>query len=177
MAEVVVKLESIRSQKRENVNSVIDEGRFIYKVMSFFTGRVDMILDNAVGRKSVMPDEVVGKQSSTPDHAESRKSMMLDGEVAGTYEMPDGTVGRRSDFSGLNLQLSNNRSVRHFTYTEVVRATNNFKHTEHSSSLNELIYKGWVDERTYAPTKYGVGLTIYVRKKYIETWKVFQYVI
>ncbi|CAH1449607.1 unnamed protein product [Lactuca virosa] len=32
--------------------------------------------------------------------------------------------------------------------------------------------KCWVDERTYAPTKFGVGLAIYVRKKYIETWKL-----
>ncbi|CAH1421063.1 unnamed protein product [Lactuca virosa] len=46
MAEVVVKLESILSQERESANSIIEEEGFIYKLRSFFTGKVDSAIEN-----------------------------------------------------------------------------------------------------------------------------------
>ncbi|KAL4582349.1 hypothetical protein LXL04_006896 [Taraxacum kok-saghyz] len=56
------------------------------------------------------------------------------------------------------------QSLKTFTYDELASATNGFKHIENSPTLNEYIYKAWVDKRTYAPTEYGFGLAIYVRK-------------
>ncbi|KAL4582355.1 hypothetical protein LXL04_006902 [Taraxacum kok-saghyz] len=56
------------------------------------------------------------------------------------------------------------QSLKTFTYYELASAINGFKHIEHSPTLNEYIYKAWVDKRTYAPTEYGFGLAIYVRK-------------
>ncbi|KAL7592937.1 hypothetical protein Lser_V15G33704 [Lactuca serriola] len=138
MAEVVIKLESILSQERERTNFAVDEGRFIYKLRSFFTGKVDV---------------------------------MSDGVVESIYLMPDNTVGSESDFRALRIQLAKNQRLKHFTYAELVSATSDFKHKEHSHTLNEPIYKVWVDETTYAPTECGVGLEIYVRKKKIDAAK------
>ncbi|CAH1429681.1 unnamed protein product [Lactuca virosa] len=59
---------------------------------------------------------------------------------------------------------SKDGSFRTFTYSELASATNDFMEEVLSPTLNESIYKGWVDERTYAPTKCGIGLPIYVRK-------------
>ncbi|KAL4582339.1 hypothetical protein LXL04_006886 [Taraxacum kok-saghyz] len=56
------------------------------------------------------------------------------------------------------------QSLKTFTYDELASATNGFKHIEHSPTLKDYIYKAWVDKRTYAPTEYGFGLAIYVRK-------------
>ncbi|KAD3337373.1 hypothetical protein E3N88_32893 [Mikania micrantha] len=36
----------------------------------------------------------------------------------------------------------------------------------------ETIYRGWVDELTYAPTKSGVGLAVYVRTRHFGTTKL-----
>ncbi|KAL7607107.1 hypothetical protein Lser_V15G20199 [Lactuca serriola] len=46
MAEVVVKLESILSKERESANPNIEEDGFIYKLRSFFTGKVDSAIEN-----------------------------------------------------------------------------------------------------------------------------------
>nr|KAJ0196697.1 hypothetical protein LSAT_V11C700367050 [Lactuca sativa] len=130
MAEVVFKLESILSQERESSNSIVNEERFIYKVRAFFTGKVDIMSDGAVGSKSM-------KQ--------------------------DGKVVSKSDFSA--------HHIRKFAYNELVSATNNFKDMERCPTSYTSIYKGWVDEKSYAPTKCGIGLAIYVREEDILTWK------
>ncbi|KVI01537.1 Protein kinase, ATP binding site-containing protein [Cynara cardunculus var. scolymus] len=75
-----------------------------------------------------------------------------------------GAVGSESETNAYHIQKSNNRGLRTFTYAELVSATNNFQNEEYSATLLDIIYKGWVDERTYAPTSCGVGLPMYVRK-------------
>ncbi|CAI9293952.1 unnamed protein product [Lactuca saligna] len=99
-------------------------------VRAFFTGKVDIMSDGAVGSKSM-------KQ--------------------------DGKVVSKSDFSA--------HHIRKFAYNELVSATNNFKDMEHCPTSYTSIYKGWVDEKSYAPTKCGIGLAIYVREEDILTWK------
>ncbi|KAI3708934.1 hypothetical protein L2E82_38532 [Cichorium intybus] len=102
-----------------------------------------------------------GKVDAMPDVAVASKPVML-----------DGAVGSKSDFVAHHIEESGNQSLRTFTYPELVSATNGFKHMEYSLALNETIYKGWVDERTYAPTKYGVGMAMYVRKKHVLKSKI-----
>ncbi|KAL7207280.1 hypothetical protein ACSBR1_029274 [Camellia fascicularis] len=52
-----------------------------------------------------------------------------------------------------------------FTYSELKRATRNFRP---DTVLGEggfgRVFKGWVDEKTYAPSRIGVGLAIVVEK-------------
>ncbi|CAL5416246.1 unnamed protein product [Camellia sinensis] len=52
-----------------------------------------------------------------------------------------------------------------FTYSELKRATRNFRP---DTVLGEggfgRVFKGWVDEKTYAPSRIGVGLAIAVKK-------------
>nr|KAJ0211796.1 hypothetical protein LSAT_V11C400221380 [Lactuca sativa] len=66
---------------------------------------------------------------------------------------------------------STNQSFRIFTYAELAIASNNFKDKEYSPTFMDFICKGWVDERTYAPTIKGVGLAMYVTKMEIPTQK------
>ncbi|XP_023743326.1 uncharacterized protein LOC111891500 [Lactuca sativa] len=66
---------------------------------------------------------------------------------------------------------STNQRFRTFTYAELAIASNNFKDKEYSPTLMDFICKGWVDERTYAPTIKGVGLAMYVTKMEIPTRK------
>ncbi|KAL7606229.1 hypothetical protein Lser_V15G20203 [Lactuca serriola] len=133
MAEVVVKLESILSLERDCTNHNIEEDGFIYKLRSFFTGKVDSAIEN---------------KSDFSSH---------DKQIVITLDTTN--------------EVITNQSFRTFTYDELVIATNGFKDEDESTALNEYIYKGWVDERTYAPTKHGVGLPMHVRKMEISTQK------
>ncbi|KAI3500494.1 hypothetical protein L1887_36316 [Cichorium endivia] len=146
MAEVVVKLESILSQETESANSVVDEERFIYKLRSLFTGKVDA----TIGSKS--------------DFGVDHKPTII---------KLDATIGSKSDF-GVDhkptiIKLDVIQGI--FTYAELEHATNGFRKEEYSPALDEFVYKGWVDEWTNAPTERRVGLAMYVRKMEILTWK------
>ncbi|CAI9282976.1 unnamed protein product [Lactuca saligna] len=108
----------------------------------------------------------------------SRKCLKEFASIAGKV---DSAIENKSDFSShdkpivITVDTANevitNQSFRTFTYDELVIATNGFKDEEQSTAFNEYIYKGWVDERTYEPTKHGVGLPMHVRKKEISTQK------
>ncbi|XP_037469541.1 receptor-like cytoplasmic kinase 176 [Triticum dicoccoides] len=60
------------------------------------------------------------------------------------------------------LQLAN---LRRFAYMELMTATGNFRR---DSKLGEggfgVVYKGWVDETTFAPASHGTGLPVAVKK-------------
>ncbi|KAI3677042.1 hypothetical protein L1987_86660 [Smallanthus sonchifolius] len=102
------------------------------------------------------------KADLKPAHAEGNKADL----------MPTHAEGSQSEISAEYLQKSYNPSIRTFTYAELVSATNNFNDEESSTCSHETIYKGWVDELTYAPTKPGVGLAMYVRTRHIGTSKL-----
>ncbi|CAI9117105.1 OLC1v1018441C1 [Oldenlandia corymbosa var. corymbosa] len=57
------------------------------------------------------------------------------------------------------------RSLKQFTYAELKSATRNFRP---DTVLGEggfgRVFKGWVDEKTYAPSKVGVGIPVAVKK-------------
>ncbi|KAL2522283.1 Protein kinase superfamily protein [Forsythia ovata] len=58
-----------------------------------------------------------------------------------------------------------NRNLKWFTLEELERATRNFRA---DSVLGEggfgRVFKGWIDEKTYAPSKVGVGMAVAVKK-------------
>ncbi|KAK1426192.1 hypothetical protein QVD17_14861 [Tagetes erecta] len=80
--------------------------------------------------------------------------------------------GSTSNVDEQYIQISNNESLRTFTYAELISATNNCNDDEFSTNSHVTIYKGWVDELTYAPTEPGVGLPMYIRTRHIERSKL-----
>ncbi|CAH1449600.1 unnamed protein product [Lactuca virosa] len=137
-------------------------------------GRVrskSVMSDVAVRSKFVIPDVTGGSNSVISGVAVESKSLMSGVAVGSKSVKQDDKVLSKSDFSAQNIPKSTTGSIRIFTYDELVSATNDFKDMERSPTSYGSIYKGWVDEKSYAPTKCGVGLAIYVRKEEILTWK------
>ncbi|CAH1421062.1 unnamed protein product [Lactuca virosa] len=202
MAEVVVRLESILSQERESANSVVDDEGFIYKLKSLFIGKLvvaaigsksDFIAhpkpivaeNNAARRKNpyrsfrtLSYTELVSATNGFED--EDFNNSIFKGWVDKRTYMPNRS---KSDLAAHHKPISTkvdaaigsnstNQSFRTFTYTELAIASNNFKDKEYSPTLMDFICKGWVDERTYAPTIKGVGLAMYVTKMEIPTQKL-----
>lgn len=72
------------------------------------------------------------------------------------------------------------RSLKAFTYAELKSATKNFRP---DTVLGEggfgRVFKGWVDEKTYAPSKVGVGIPVAVKKSNpdseqgLNEWQVY----
>ena len=67
-----------------------------------------------------------------------------------------------------------------FTLAELKSATRNFKpHTVLGEGGFGRVFKGWVDEKTYAPAKVGAGMVVAVKKSNpessqgLEEWQVF----
>lgn len=67
-----------------------------------------------------------------------------------------------------------------FTLAELKSATRNFKpHTVLGEGGFGRVFKGWVDEKTYAPAKVGAGMAVAVKKSNpessqgLEEWQVF----
>lgn len=72
------------------------------------------------------------------------------------------------------------RNLKVFTYAELKSATKNFRP---DTVLGEggfgRVFKGWVDEKTYAPSKVGVGIPVAVKKSNpdseqgLNEWQVY----
>lgn len=72
------------------------------------------------------------------------------------------------------------RSLKAFTYAELKSATKNFRP---DTVLGEggfgRVFKGWVDEKTYAPSRVGVGIPVAVKKSNpdseqgLNEWQVY----
>nr|KAJ0195652.1 hypothetical protein LSAT_V11C700367070 [Lactuca sativa] len=131
----------------------------------------------AVGSKSVMPGVAIGSNSVMSGVAVGRKSTMLGAAIRRSkFVKQDGKVVSKSEFSAHHIQNFTTGTIRTFTYNELVSATNDFKDMERSPTSYKSVYKGWIDENSYAPTECGVGLAIYVRKEEILTWKALNYI-
>lgn len=63
-------------------------------------------------------------------------------------------------------------NLKPFSFSDLKAATKNFKT---DSFLGEggfgCVYKGWIDENTYAPTKPGVGIVVAIKKLKIEGYQ------
>ncbi|PON82728.1 Mitogen-activated protein kinase kinase kinase [Trema orientale] len=79
------------------------------------------------------------------------------------------------DESYLNGQFLETPNLRVFTFAELKAATKNFKS---DTVLGEggfgKVFKGWVDEKTLAPSKVGTGLMVAIKKLKSESVQGFQ---
>ena len=66
-------------------------------------------------------------------------------------------------------------NLKEFTFTDLKTATKNFKS---DSVLGEggfgRVFKGWVDEKTLAPSKAGIGMVVAIKKLNSESMQGFQ---
>ncbi|KAL7606228.1 hypothetical protein Lser_V15G20202 [Lactuca serriola] len=176
--------------KEGKINQIIDPrllGQVSKKRLKEFASIAGLCLHPQPKHRPTMAEVVVKLESILSKERESATSVVDDeGFIFKLRSLfvgksVDAAIGSKSDFSvhrepivaEVNVVIENDTygSFRTFTYAELVIATNGFKDEEQSTALHESIYKGWVDERTYAPTKKGVGLAMYVRKMEIPTQK------
>lgn len=79
------------------------------------------------------------------------------------------------DESYLNGQVLETPNLRVFSFAELKAATKNFKS---DTVLGEggfgKVFKGWVDEKTLAPSKVGTGMMVAIKKLNSESVQGFQ---
>ncbi|GJX22033.1 mitogen-activated protein kinase kinase kinase [Tanacetum coccineum] len=168
--------------KEGKLNQIIDSrlmGQISKKCLKDFANIAGQCLHNQPKSRPTMAEVVVKLESILLQERESSDSIVDEGRFinrvryffAGKTEVISTQTVEISEMSEINassIERFNNQSLGNFTYTELLRATNDFKHEEHLTVLPETIYKGWID----APTEYGVGLPIYVRKRHIGKSKL-----
>ena len=82
-----------------------------------------------------------------------------------------GSFASTQQTSGEFSHTSSNgsKNLHNFTYADLRSATKNFGH---GGFLGEggfgSVYKGYIDEKTFAPTKVGNGITVAVKKLNLE---------
>ncbi|KAJ9550794.1 hypothetical protein OSB04_014839 [Centaurea solstitialis] len=154
--------------KDGKLNQVIDSrltGQISRKCLKEFASIAAQCLHNQPKQRPTMAEVVVKLESILSQERKSIDSAVNQGGLFNTVRsfFAGKAVGSKSEISTHDILKSNNRALRTFTYDQLVSATNNFQDKEHSLTVNDTIYKGWVEERTFAPTACGVGLAIYVR--------------
>ncbi|XP_011013448.1 PREDICTED: probable serine/threonine-protein kinase Cx32, chloroplastic [Populus euphratica] len=74
-----------------------------------------------------------------------------------------------------NGQILESPNLKEFTFSDLKSTTKNFKS---DTLLGEggfgKVYKGWIDERTYAPSKSGSGMVVAIKKLNPESMQGFQ---
>lgn len=74
-----------------------------------------------------------------------------------------------------NGQILESPNLKEFTFADLKSTTKNFKS---DTLLGEggfgKVYKGWIDERTYAPSKSGSGMVVAIKKLNPESMQGFQ---
>ncbi|XP_061352305.1 probable serine/threonine-protein kinase PBL2 [Gastrolobium bilobum] len=74
--------------------------------------------------------------------------------------------------SASNIDKSISNKLKSFTFTDLKEATNNFRQ---ENLIGEggfgFVYKGWIDENTYAPTKPGTGIVVAIKKLKPESFQ------
>lgn len=107
------------------------------------------VQDNAQSTKNKIIN--TGKSSSSPSPAD------LGGEGGGGGDGDGQIVPPSGQIIGPNLKL--------YTFAELKRATRNFRP---DTLLGEggfgRVFKGWIDNNTYSPSRVGVGIPVAVKK-------------
>ncbi|KAL4582353.1 hypothetical protein LXL04_006900 [Taraxacum kok-saghyz] len=165
--------------KEGKLNQIIDPrliGHVSKKCLKEFASIANRCLDTQPKKRPTMAEVVVKLESILSQEREIAKSVV--DEKGFVYKLRsffttkvDATIFFLEQQSEVDAAITNksNQSIKIFTYDELENATYGFKYKEYSQTLEESIYKGWVHGITYAPTEYGVGLAIYVRKMEIES--------
>ncbi|XP_004289239.1 PREDICTED: probable serine/threonine-protein kinase Cx32, chloroplastic-like [Fragaria vesca subsp. vesca] len=72
----------------------------------------------------------------------------------------------RSAGRGRSLEISN---LRVYSFTELRDATHSFRQGEFGCGGFGSMYKGWMDEKTLAPSKVGTGMAVAVKRFYSDS--------
>ncbi|KAK1426190.1 hypothetical protein QVD17_14859 [Tagetes erecta] len=160
--------------KERRLNEIVNyrlKGQISKKCLKEFTRMAADCLHEEPTKRPTMAEVVVKLESILSQERQSVGSSAYDGNF---LNMVRYYFTRKVDLKPAHAEgnISKNQSLRLFTYSELVRATNNCNHKKFSSRSLETIYKGWVDKTTYAPTRPGVGLPMYVRTRLIRTSKL-----
>lgn len=142
--------------KEGKLNQIVDyslKGHISTKCLKEFANIAIHCLDNQPKQRPTMAEVVVKLESILSQERERANYGVFEGRFINKV---------RYFFTGIT-EIT--RSVRPFTYAELLSATYNFNYKEFSPTLHETIYKGWVDKVTYAATEPGFGLAMYVRKR------------
>ncbi|XP_027940750.1 probable serine/threonine-protein kinase PBL2 [Vigna unguiculata] len=74
--------------------------------------------------------------------------------------------------SGSNVDKPISSNLKSFTFNELKEATKNFRQ---ENLIGEggfgFVYKGWIDENTYAPTRPGTGIVVAIKKLKPESFQ------
>ncbi|CAI9282977.1 unnamed protein product [Lactuca saligna] len=157
--------------KEGKINQNIDPrliGQISKKCLKEFVSIAGHCLHTQPKHRPTMAEVVFKLESILSQERESANSVVDDEGFI--FKLRSLFVGKVADVND-PIGKDTDESFRTFTYAELVIATNGFQDKKQFPNINESIYKGWVDEKTYAPTKYGVGLAMYVRKMEIPTRK------
>ncbi|KAK9270885.1 hypothetical protein L1049_026471 [Liquidambar formosana] len=109
-----------------------------------------------------------------PSPETTEKSVKQNGSTERSISKSAETIGQSAENSGVNETPPSSCSstgkiitpnLKMFTFAELKSATRNFRP---DTVLGEggfgRVFKGWVDEKTYAPSKVGVGIAVAVKK-------------
>ncbi|XP_025013573.2 probable serine/threonine-protein kinase PIX13 [Ricinus communis] len=84
-------------------------------------------------------------------------------------------VSEMNDDANPNGQILEVPNMKEFTFADLKSATKNFRA---DTLLGEggfgKVFKGWIDEKTYAPSKTGIGMVVAIKKLNSESMQGFQ---
>ncbi|XP_021811555.1 probable serine/threonine-protein kinase PIX13 isoform X2 [Prunus avium] len=108
-------------------------------------------------------------------HSSSRNIFSNTSSSAGRSQFSEASSPRVEEPQQTNGQILDSPNLRVFTFAEMKAATRNFKS---DAVLGEggfgKVFKGWVDEKTLAPSKVGTGMMVAIKKLNPESVQGFQ---
>ncbi|BFG39437.1 hypothetical protein CerSpe_257110 [Prunus speciosa] len=109
------------------------------------------------------------------NHSSSRNIFSNTSSSAGRSQFSEASSPRVEEPQQTNGQILDSPNLRVFTFAEMKAATRNFKS---DAVLGEggfgKVFKGWVDEKTLAPSKVGTGMMVAIKKLNPESVQGFQ---
>ncbi|KAL7174970.1 hypothetical protein ACSBR2_028719 [Camellia fascicularis] len=128
--------------------------------------------------KPSTPDDENNNNNNNTAAAAAAEVVVGGGSAAASEEKEKEKVEVKVGGNRKAVNVTPNLKV--FTYSELKRATRNFRP---DTVLGEggfgRVFKGWVDAKTYAPSRIGVGLAIAVKKSNadipqgLQQWQCF----
>lgn len=84
-------------------------------------------------------------------------------------------VSEVNDKPNPNGQILEAPNLKEFTFADLKSATKNFKpDTLLGQGGFGKVYKGWIDEKTFAPSKTGIGMVVAIKKLNSESMQGLQ---
>ncbi|KAK2969151.1 hypothetical protein RJ640_026785 [Escallonia rubra] len=151
MAEILVRLELALAMQEGNDSSIIVKPakvNFTRKVQRYFLGTTSVNSDTKPTSK--VPRNHSSISNSILPDKDGAMSNNKDGDLA--QELPSGGQTPTPSF-------------KQFTFTELKSITKNFSNERILSKGSHVVaFKGWIDEKTYNPSEFGVGMAVVVKE-------------